>query len=81
MYLLDIKCNGNPEGESGTNWSIFDFCNSFLQTEQALESCVQDLLKRLRDWNVVYAEIRFCPALHTLKGLTLDQIMAAVIKG
>ena len=33
-----------------------------------------DLLGRLNGEGVVYAEVRLCPALHTLEGLTEQQV-------
>ena len=60
---------------------MFDFCNQFLQTRDELTSATADLLGRLADRNVWYAEVRFCPSLHTLEGLTEDQAVQAVIDG
>jgi len=59
--------------------SIFDFFNQFLQTEENLKQAVVELVDDLRSFNVVYAEIRFCPHLHTLKGLTNIQVCSAVV--
>ena len=41
----------------------------------------QDLLSRLHALNVVYTEIKFCPHLHTLEGLSLDQVVEALSRG
>ena len=60
---------------------MFDFCNQFLQTRDELTSATADLLGRLADSNVWYAEVRFCPSLHTLEGMTEDQAVQAVIDG
>ena len=35
-----------------------------------------DLLARLNGEGVVYAEVRLCPSLHTLEGLTEQQVGA-----
>ena len=75
-----IYKNANKVGQ-GQNWSIFDFCNQFLQTFEKLELATLDLLNRLADFNVVYAEVRFCPALHTKEKLTSDQAVQAVLSG
>ena len=53
----------------------------FLQTAVELEEATVDLLQRLRKENVVYAEIRFCPTLHTLESLTSEEALQAVMKG
>ena len=67
--------------EQGKNWKVFDFCNMFLQTAIELEEATVDILQRLRKENVVYAEIRFCPTLHTLESLTSEEALLAVMKG
>lgn len=76
-----LNKDGRNAVERGKNWSVFDFCNQYLQTKEALEEAVVDLLSRLSTWNVIYAEIRFCPELHTAKGLTLDEVVKAAIGG
>ena len=53
----------------------------FLQTEDELIEATSDLLRRLRNENVVYAEIRFCPELHTNESLTSEEAVQAVLKG
>ena len=60
---------------------MFDFCNQFLQTSQELTEATLDLLTRLAEDGVIYAEVRFCPDLHTLEGLTREQAVEAVIAG
>ena len=35
---------------------------------------VQDVLARLEGEGVVYAEVRLCPSLHTMEGLTEQQV-------
>lgn len=67
--------------QKNKNWGIFDFCNQFLQTEDQLYTATLDLCHRLGSKNVIYAEIRFCPDLHIVKGLTPEQALLAVIKG
>ena len=76
-----LQKDGRNAVGDGQNWSVFDFCNQFLQTAEGLEEAVVDLLGRLDKWNVIYTEIRFCPTLHTNKGLTGDQVVEAVIRG
>lgn len=53
----------------------------FLQTANELIEAASDLIQRLRRENVVYAEIRFCPELHTMESLTLEEAVNAVIQG
>jgi len=59
--------------------SIFDYFNQFLQTKQNLTEGTVALVEQLRTYNVVYAEIRFCPFLHTLQGLTEREVCKIVI--
>ena len=44
-------------------------------TEWELEEGTKALMQSLAEDNVFYAEVRFCPELHTLEGLGLDQIV------
>ena len=69
------------KAEAGGNWPVFDWANQFLQTRAELTEATLDLLTRLAEDGVIYAEIRFCPDLHTLEGLTPDQAVEAVIAG
>ncbi len=59
----------------------FDITVSVLQTESALERATFELAEDCASENVRYLEIRFAPLLHTQKGLTLAQIVEALIKG
>jgi adenosine deaminase len=45
--------------------------------ERVAAECAQDLAAD----NVVYAEVRFAPELHTEAGLTLDEVVEAVLEG
>ena len=74
----------NPDNRAGKgkNWPVFDFCNTFLQTADELREATTDILDRLfKQQNVVYAEIRFCPFLHTNEGLSCAQALEAVMDG
>lgn len=50
-----------------------------LQTREAIELAVDDLYQQLAADNVIYAEIRFAPLLHTVLGLTGEEIVETVI--
>lgn len=54
---------------------------SVLQTESALWRVARECMEDLHADGVVYAEIRFAPILHQDKGLTLEQIVHAVLQG
>jgi adenosine deaminase len=49
-----------------------------MQTEDALRIVTEDLFEQLAADNVVYAELRFAPLLHTCQGLAPEAIVAAV---
>jgi adenosine deaminase len=50
-----------------------------MQTEEALRLVTLDLFEQLKTDNVIYAEIRFAPLLHTEKGLTPTQVVQSVL--
>lgn len=50
-----------------------------LQTRKAITLAVDDLFQQLAADNVIYAEIRFAPLLHTVLGLTGEEIVETVI--
>lgn len=59
----------------------FELPLSLLQTEDALEGCVYDLLARLSGMGLDGAEIRFAPQLHQKKGLTMEAVIEAAASG
>jgi adenosine deaminase len=52
-----------------------------MQTEEALERVAYEQAEDLSRDGVVYFETRFAPVFHTQKGLTHQQVVAAVLKG
>ena len=58
----------------------FDLPNLVLQSEYGLNYCTLDLLKRLADDGVKYAEIRMAPQLSTAKGLSQEQVVKCLIQ-
>ena len=59
----------------------FDLPLSVLQTEDALEKSVYDLMKRLSAENVKYTEIRYAPQLHMQRGLAQEAVVEATLSG
>ncbi|CAM3815839.1 adenosine deaminase [Cohnella lubricantis] len=59
----------------------FRFVLPFLQNEQALERSAYEAVERAAEDNCIYIEVRFAPLLHTERGLTADDALAAVIRG
>ncbi len=60
---------------------MFDYPISLLQTKNRLRDAVSDLCKDMMDDGVIYAEIRFDPLSHIMKGLTLDEVMESALEG
>ncbi len=52
-----------------------------MQHRDAIERCAFECAQDLAADNVVYAEVRFAPELHTEAGLTLDEVVEAVLDG
>ncbi len=59
----------------------FDVTLSVLQDAEALERTAYELAVDHADENVRYVEVRFCPLLNTRGGLSVDQVLGAVLKG
>jgi adenosine deaminase len=59
----------------------FDLPIALLQDAEALELAADQLVRAKTAENVVYMELRWGPHLHTAKGLTQSQVIAAVAKG
>ncbi len=52
-----------------------------MQSAEALRRTAAECAEDLADDGVVYAEVRFAPELHTEMGLSLDQVVEAVLDG
>jgi adenosine deaminase len=52
-----------------------------MQTREALVRVAAECAEDLANDGVVYAEVRYAPELHTSGGLTLDQVVEAVLEG
>lgn len=59
----------------------FSFPCSLLQTGEAIETAVYNLMEELKDQGLLYAEIRFAPQLHTLEGLSQMEVVRAAVEG
>jgi adenosine deaminase len=79
--LLDWFHRGANQGDLKLYLETFKVVYAVLQTEEALERVAYESMLDLKADNVVYAETRFAPFFHTRKGLTLEEIMEAVLRG
>jgi hypothetical protein len=59
----------------------FQHTVAVMQTPEALTRVAAECAEDLADDGVVYAEVRFAPELHVAGGLTLEQVVAAVLDG
>lgn len=59
----------------------FDAILPLLQTAQNLEEATYATIEAVAQDNVKYIELRFAPRLHTRKGLTIHEVLDAVIRG
>ena len=59
----------------------FDLPLQVLQTREALQEAMKDLVCELASEGLVYAEIRFAPQLQTSRGFNQRQVVEAVLEG
>ena len=59
----------------------FEFPCSLMQTAEGVSMAVANLEAELTAQGLLYAEIRFAPQLHTLKGMTQREVVEAAVKG
>jgi len=59
----------------------FTFTTAVMQDCPSLERVAREAVEDLAADGVVYAEIRFAPILHTARGLDLESVVDAVIRG
>lgn len=59
----------------------FDITLSVMQDAAAMERIARELAEDMAAETVRYAEVRFCPALNTREGLSLDETLDAALRG
>ncbi|MFC4586619.1 adenosine deaminase [Sphaerisporangium corydalis] len=59
----------------------FDHTVGVMQTREALVRVAAECAEDLANDGVVYAEVRYAPELHTSEGLSLDEVVEAVLEG
>ncbi len=79
--LTKILTAGAHRGHLNLYLDAFRHTVGVMQTASALHRVAREAAEDLSDDGVVYAEIRFAPELHTERGLTLDQVVEAVLDG
>ncbi|WP_025617095.1 adenosine deaminase [Salinispora cortesiana] len=76
-WFVDAASSGSLERYLET----FAHTVQVMQTASALRRVARECALDLAADGVVYAEVRFAPELHLERGLTLDEVVAAVIAG
>lgn len=72
----------SPMAESLNDYlKCFDLPLTLLQSREAVELSVYELIQELTKQGIVYSEIRFAPQLHTKNGCKQNEIIEAAIKG
>jgi adenosine deaminase len=72
---------GANQGSLAKYLEGFTHTIAVMQSEEALERVAYEQAEDLSKDGVVYFETRFAPVFHTQKGLTHQQVVAAVLKG
>lgn len=82
MSFADYYKTIIPDGEDiEAVFKRFDVPLAIMQREDDIHDCCYELLKEISRDNVIYAELRFAPQLHTRDGLTQDEALRAAIRG
>ena len=79
--LTLVLTAGAHRGHLNLYLDAFRHTVGVMQTRPALYRVAKEAAEDLADDGVVYAEVRFAPELHTELGLTLDEVVHAVLDG
>ncbi|MBO4682271.1 MAG: hypothetical protein J5618_00220 [Bacilli bacterium] len=77
----DLLCAANKCKNVREYLKYFDFPLSLLQNVDAIEYAMYSLTCRLAKLGLLYAEIRFAPALHIKNYLTQERVIKAALRG
>lgn len=79
--LTEILTAGAHRGHLNLYLDAFRHTVGVMQTRHALHRVAREAAEDLGDDGIVYAEVRFAPELHTERGLSLDEVVEAVLCG
>ena len=79
--LTEILTAGAHRGHLNLYLDAFRHTVGVMQTRDALHRVAREAAEDLAADGIVYAEVRFAPELHTERGLTLDEVVEAVLRG
>ena len=72
---------GSEEKSLSLYLQSFSITTALMQDKESLRRIAREEIEDLAKDGVVYAEIRFAPILHTKEGLSMDEVVTAVIEG
>ena len=72
---------GSEEKSLSLYLQSFSITTALMQDKESLRRIAREEIEDLAEDGVVYAEIRFAPILHTKEGLSMDEVVTAVIEG
>src|SRR5215831_10869066 len=73
--------HGANQGNLAKYLEGFTHTLAVMQTEEAVERVAYEQVEDLKNDGVVYFETRFAPVFHTMRGLTHQHVVSAVLKG
>lgn len=79
--LGEVVGRGANRLDLGLYLETFAYTVGVMQTRDALERVAAECAEDLAADGIVYAEVRFAPELHVEKGLSLDEVVEAVVAG
>ena len=80
-YALDNMVVKDVNPDLASYLTKFDLPIKVMQTKENLKRIACELAQDLKLDDVIYAEVRFAPQKHVLKGLSLDEVVDAVLAG
>ena len=73
QFIAPDKCRNLADYISRSESAV-----ALMQDREALQLVTKDLFKQLQSDNVIYAEVRFAPLLHTRQDLSAEEVVDAV---
>ena len=74
-------CKGSERKSLSLYLESFGITTAIMQDTASLKRIAMEEIEDLAADGVVYAEIRFAPSLHTRQGLSMDEVIRAVLDG
>jgi len=78
---LRLRLDASKAGSLPHYLSAFQYTIPLMQTAQVLRRIAYEYVKDVAAEHVVQSEVRFCPVLHTQKGLSCEEVVEAVVDG